>query len=84
MSERDQFALPADLQEEAKIDTARGVKIMVTPEEVVRRVKQADRALNGDSNDAEHDALCDLREWLSDMFEDPERRTATAERNRAP
>jgi hypothetical protein len=69
-----QFILPGDILEEAKTDTIRGVKIQVTPEEVVRRMKMADRALNGDSNDAEHDALHDLREWLSEIFEDPDRR----------
>jgi chloramphenicol 3-O-phosphotransferase len=75
-----QFTLPADIVEEAKSDTTRGVKIEVTPEEVVRRMKMADRALNGDSNDAEHDALSDLREWLSDVFEDPDRRVANGKR----
>lgn len=75
-----QFVLPVDIIEEAKSDTNRGVKIQVTPEEVVRRMKMADRALNGDSNDAEHDALRDLREWLSDIFEDPDRRAANARR----
>jgi len=75
-----QFMLPPDIADEAKIDTVRGVKIMVTPEEIVRRMKQADRALNGDSNDAEHDALYDLREWLSEIFEDPERRAADGRR----
>lgn len=70
----DQFALPSGVVDQAKTDTMRGVKIVLTPEEVVRRMKQADEALNGDSNDAEHDALYALREWLSDVFEDPERR----------
>lgn len=78
--ENGKFALPVDLQEEAKSDTVRGVKIMVTPEEIVRRMKQADRVLSGDSNDAEHDALYDLREWLSEIFEDPGRRAANGRR----
>lgn len=78
--QKGQFILPADIIDEAKSDTTRGVKIQVTPEEVVRRIKMADRALNGDSNDAEHDALHDLREWLSEIFEDPERRAANERR----
>lgn len=75
-----QFILPADILDQAKTDTMRGVKITLTPDEVVRRIKQADRALNGDSNDAEHDALHDLREWLSEIFEDPDRRKANERR----
>lgn len=71
---KQQFVLPEDIFGQAKSDTIRGVKIELTPDEVVRRMKQADRALNGDSNDAEHDALYDLREWLSDVLEDPDRR----------
>jgi hypothetical protein len=74
MSETRDYYLPQDIVAQAKTDTTRGVKIQVTPEELVRRCKAADRALNGDSNDAEHDALYELREWLSEVLEDPERR----------
>ena len=37
-------------------------------------IDKADRALDGDSNDAEHDALYDLRETLAEMSTDPNRR----------
>lgn len=74
MSETQDYRLPQDTVDQAKTDTTRGVKIQITPEELIRRIKNADRALNGDSNDAEHDALYELREWLSDILEDPERR----------
>lgn len=68
------MVLPDDVLGQAKTDTKRGVKIELTPEEVVRRMKEADEALNGDSNDAEHDSLYALREWLSEILEDPDRR----------
>jgi len=35
----------------------------------------ADRALNGDSNDLEHNTLYEIHEKLSEIFEDPQRRT---------
>jgi hypothetical protein len=33
---------------------------------------KADKALNGTSNDAEHDALYEIREALSEAYEDPD------------
>jgi hypothetical protein len=74
MAETRDYCLPQDTLAQAKTDTIRGVKIQVTPEELVQSIKRADKALNGDSNDAEHDALYELREWLSEVLEDPERR----------
>jgi hypothetical protein len=76
----EKFILPGDIMDQAKTDTLRGVKIMMTPEEVIRRMKMADRALNGASNDAEHDALYALREWLSEVLEDPDRRAVNERR----
>ena len=70
----DQFVLPDDVVRKARIDTRNGVRISISPEEVLTQIAMADRALNGDSNDSEHDVLCALREWLSDVYEDPEYR----------
>ena len=69
------FEVPRDIQMRATKATKEGVKIVLTPKEIMERMDLADKALNGESNDAEHDALYSLREWLSDIFEDPERRT---------
>lgn len=71
---KDKFDLPNDVRSRAVRLTAAGVRIKVTPEEIVERMDEADKALNGDSNDAEHDVLYSLREWLSGIFEDPGRR----------
>jgi len=71
---RDQVALPNDVVSQARIDTQRNVRIEVTPQELVDLMKDADRALNGDSNDAEHEALYRIREWMSEIIEDPDRR----------
>jgi hypothetical protein len=49
-------------------------KITVTRAELLKLCIQADAALDGDSNDAEHDALNTIRGVLSDFLEDPERR----------
>lgn len=76
----DQFILPDDVIEQAKMDMMRGVKVTIDPQELVRRMKHADDALNGDSNDAEHDALYALRAWLSEILEDPDRRIVNARR----
>lgn len=48
--------------------------VTVTRHELLRAIQAADRALDGVSNDAEHDALYDLREILSEWVEAPERR----------
>lgn len=68
------YNVPKAVKTKAARATKEGVKILVTPKELVERMSAADKALNGDSNDAEHDALFDLREWLSEVFEDPARR----------
>jgi hypothetical protein len=75
IKESDQFVIPKGVVTKAKKDSAGGIMISVDPHEVVQRMQEADEALNGDSNDAEHDALVDLREWLSEIFEDTDRRT---------
>ena len=69
------FIMPPDIIGRSVIETKRGVKITVTPHELMQQMRAADVALNGDSNDAEHDALYELRGWLSDVYEDIERRT---------
>jgi len=71
---REEFALPNDVVEQASIDTLRNVKIEITPSELVDLMKDADQALNGDSNDEEHDALYRIRRWMSEVVEDPDRR----------
>ena len=37
-------------------------------------IDQADAALDGDSNDAEHDALYSIREQLANLSQDPDAR----------
>jgi hypothetical protein len=44
-------------------------KIVVTAGELVALLNEADEALDGDSNDAEHDALYSIRESLSEIVE---------------
>lgn len=70
----EQFHLPDDVVLKAKADTLSGVCVRVRPSELVSLMVEADVALNGSSNDAEHDALVSLRETLSTFFEDPSRR----------
>jgi hypothetical protein len=69
-----EFTLPAGVITRAGRSTRLGAKIRVTPNEVVDKMRDADRALNGDSNDEEHDTLALLRDWLSEILEDPDRR----------
>ena len=68
------YIIPTNVELRAHKMTEDGVKIQVTPIEIIRRIKEADVALNGTSNDAEHDALFRLREWLSEVYEDLDRR----------
>lgn len=49
-------------------------KIVVTRHELLRLMLAADKALDGDSNDDEHDALYEVREGLGAFIEEPERR----------
>jgi DNA segregation ATPase FtsK/SpoIIIE-like protein len=67
----DAFVVPDDIRVRAAEETARGVRVYVTPSDLIGLMDDADKALNGDSNDAEHDALYDLRDTLSEWFEDP-------------
>ena len=69
------FIMPPDIIGRSVIETKRGVKITVTPHELMQQMREADIALNGDSNDAANEALYALREWLSEVYEDTERRT---------
>lgn len=50
------------------------IKVSMTLRELNALIDKADKALDGDSNDAEHDALYALRETLADMSTDPDRR----------
>jgi hypothetical protein len=70
----DTYNLPKATVTKAHRDFRRGERIRVGPVEIVNRLREIDRALNGDSNDDEHDALYTIREWLSGVLEDPERR----------
>jgi len=70
---------PACEAEETPMDLSPLLKepdanITVTRHELLKLCIEADKALDGDSNDAEHDALYSLRESLSEFLEDPERR----------
>ena len=50
--------------------------VTVTLAELNALIDQADKALDGDSNDAEHDALYAIRETMAEYSTDPERRKA--------
>ena len=69
----DQYTLPEDVRKRASEATRSGIKLKITPCELVALLDTADKALNGDSNDAEHDALYQIREVLSGTLEDPTR-----------
>ena len=71
IADENTMTIPDDIVARAK---ASKDEIVVTPSELVALMQTADEALNGDSNDAEHDALYELREELSEIFEDPNRR----------
>jgi hypothetical protein len=60
-----------DLQGMLKEPDAR---ITVRRHELLELLIEADEALDGDSNDDEHDALYSLRESLAGFLEDPSRR----------
>lgn len=63
--EEGQFNIPQDIRDLAKAQD----RIRVSASTLVALMDEADEALNGDSNDAEHDALFSIREQLSDLFE---------------
>ena len=50
------------------------IEILLKLSEVNALIDEADKALDGDSNDAEHDALYALREKLAEFSTDPDRR----------
>lgn len=70
-----QFVMPADVIVKARKLTRDGVLITISPAALINRIVNADDALNSSSNDSEHDALYYLREWLSEIYEDPRFRT---------
>lgn len=69
----DNFTVPKDILKRARRLTKKGKRLLFTPVEILQMMDVADRALNGDSNDDEHDALFTLREELSEAYEDPDR-----------
>jgi len=69
----EKFRIPRDIILKARGADKKGVRFLVSPVELIRLMRIADRALNEDSNDAEHDALYEIRETLSDIYEDPTR-----------
>jgi len=48
--------------------------VLLSLDEINSLVDKADKALDGDSNDTEHDTLYLIREILADMSTDPDRR----------
>ena len=76
-SEDGKFVLPRDIISRAKKATKAGEMVLITPLELTRLLQEMDAALNGDSNDEEHDALYEAREKLSEVLEDAKRRMIT-------
>lgn len=64
--DNDRFIIPPDIRRRA---AARTDRIMIKPATLIALMDEADEALNGDSNDAEHDALFSIREQLSELYE---------------
>jgi hypothetical protein len=54
--------------------TKKNQLVILSLPELNALIDSADKALDGDSNDAEHDALYSIREHLADMSSDPQRR----------
>lgn len=71
----DKFRIPKDIERRAVDLSRKGVRIRVSPLELISMMKLSDRALNTQSFDADHDALVEIRDRLSDIYEDPDRRT---------
>lgn len=61
------------MKSKPKIKTTEGGKVLLTRVELASAIADAEKALAGDSNDAEHDALFSLKEWLEGLYEDPAR-----------
>jgi hypothetical protein len=51
-----------------------GERVVIDLKELVALIDKADAALDGDSNDAEHDALYSIRETLAELSTDPNAR----------
>lgn len=69
----DQYKLPSKVRRQAKEDAKKGLEIKVAPLELIEQIDKADKALNGDSNDDEHDALWEIREWIAAVLENGRR-----------
>lgn len=67
------YGIAKGMREKANTDYAKGLHVRVGPDELVNMLDIADEALNGDSNDAEHDALFRIRTILSGIFENGNR-----------
>lgn len=72
--DNEKFSLHPDVIKKALELSDDDWKVLITPQEMTHRMIRLDRALNSTRNDQEHDALVDIRDWLSEMFEDSARR----------
>lgn len=72
--ERETLTLPQSIAHRASQDSLNGIRICIPPNLIIGAMTRADAALNGNSNDAEHDALQELRETLSEWYEDASNR----------
>lgn len=72
--ETEKFSLHPDVVKRAREMSDHDWKVLITPQEMINRMIRIDRALNSASNDQEHSALIDIRDWLSEIFEDSTRR----------
>lgn len=69
---KDNFTVPLDIQNRA---TVAPNPILTNSAEVMMHMVNADKALNGDCDlSAYAEKLLEIREWLSELFEDPGRR----------
>ncbi len=68
------FEVPSDIRDRAKSESESGAEIRVTPIELIEMMDKADRSLNSDQTYSRYDALLAIREALSEIFEDPDRR----------
>lgn len=68
-----EFKVPAEVGHRACAATNAGVKITITPAEMLDRINELDQAMNVRDADLRYEALCYLRDWLSDVYEDPTR-----------
>ena len=68
------FTITKEIRDKAKKDTRLGTVIAMTPKELIDLMELANEALGSESGDEEHDALYEINETLSEVFEDPSRR----------